>query len=134
MGLFNWLGSKDSEEKEEVQPVHWHPLRTMEQLDEIAEESKIQPVAIFKHSTRCGISRMVLRQFEKNYSVDPDYMKLYFLDLLSNRQVSDEVGYRFQVLHQSPQLIVIKDGVAVAHASHHRIRAKELENFVEKTL
>ena len=130
MGLFNWLGSKDSEEKEEMQPIHWYPLRNMEQLDEIVEESKTKPVAIFKHSTRCGISRMVLRQFEKSYSVDPDNMKLYFLDLLSNRQVSDEVGYRFQVMHQSPQLLVIKNGIAVANASHHGIRASELEQFV----
>ncbi len=130
MGLFNWLGSKDSEEKEETQTIHWYPLRTIDQLDEIEEESKTKPVAIFKHSTRCGISRMVLRQFEQNYSVDPDNMKLYFLDLLSNRQVSDEVGYRFQVMHQSPQLLVIKDGTAVAHASHHGIRASELEQFI----
>ena len=85
---------------------------------------------IFKHSTRCGISRMVLKQFESNYDIDPSQMKLYFLDLLSNRDVSDEVGYKFQVMHQSPQLIVIKNGVAVAHASHHSINASELKKFI----
>lgn len=130
MGLFDWLGSRHSEEKEEAQQIPWYSLRRLDQLDEIIEESKTRPVAIFKHSTRCGISRMVLRQFESGYDIDTDAMKLYFLDLLSNRALSDEVGIRFQVIHQSPQLLVIKDGVAVAHASHHGIRAGELEQFV----
>lgn len=129
MGLFDWFGSKDSE-NEQAQQIPWVSLRTMEQLDEIVEESKTRPVAIFKHSTRCGISRMVLRQFERGYDIDPDAMKMYFLDLLSNRQLSDEVGIRFQVLHQSPQLIVIKNGIAVAHASHHGVSAGKLEKFV----
>ncbi|EDM43536.1 hypothetical protein SCB49_00765, partial [unidentified eubacterium SCB49] len=71
-----------------------------------------------------------LRQFEASYSLKDDQLKLYYLDLLSNRTISDEVGFTFQVLHQSPQLIVIKDGVAVAHASHSAIQARELENFI----
>lgn len=136
MGLFGLFGSKDSsldgeqtnENQKEALP--WQMLRSIEQLDSIVEESKNIPVAIFKHSTRCGISRMVLRQFEDTYDIDASQMKLYYLDLLSFRDVSDEVGIRFQVIHQSPQLIVIKNGNAVAHASHHGIQAGELQNFI----
>lgn len=128
MGLFS--RSKKVKEKKEEQQVPWRVLSSMEQLNEIKEQSKATPVAIFKHSTRCGISRMVLRQFESNYSLNDSQLKLYYLDLLNNRSISDEVGFTFQVLHQSPQLIVIKNGTAVAHASHHGIQAKELENFI----
>lgn len=127
MGLFGFGGKKASEEKKELP---WHALVSMDQLELIREESKTTPVAIFKHSTRCGISRMVLRQFEGSYDIDPTKMKLYFLDLLSYRDISNEIGIQFQVLHQSPQLIVIKNGNAVAHASHHSIQAGELANFV----
>ncbi len=131
MALFGMFGSKNSsEDKKEEKNIPWLPLTSKEQLDDLAEISKTTPVAIFKHSTRCGISRMVLRQFEGAYDIDPNQMKLYFLDLLSYRDVSDEVGYKFQVMHQSPQLIVIKNGVAVAHASHHSIQAPELANFI----
>jgi len=126
-GLFGLKGEK--KEKEEVN-VPWNRLSSLEQLEIISEESKTKPVAIFKHSTRCGISRMVLRNFESSYALDPSQMKLYFLDLLANRDVSDEVGFRFQVLHQSPQLLIIKNGHAVAHAAHHGIQAGELENFI----
>ena len=131
MGLFSKFNksTKESERKDTV-AVPWHALTTKEQLSEINQLSKTTPVTIFKHSTRCGISRMVLRNFESTYSLTNEQMKLYFLDLLAYRDVSDEVGYTFQVMHQSPQVIVIKNGIAVAHASHHGIRAEELHNFI----
>lgn len=128
MGFFSKT-KKVKEEKIEKQ-VPWHVLSNINQLKEIKEQSKATPVAIFKHSTRCGISRMVMRQFESNYSLNDTQLKLYYLDLINYRAISDEVGFTFQVMHQSPQLIVIKNGTAVAHASHHGIQAQELEKFV----
>ncbi len=130
MSLFGLFGTKGSSEKKEVKRLPWQKLTSVDQLDSIIEESKVTPVAIFKFSTRCGISSIVMRQFERAYDLDMDQMKLYYLDLLAFRNVSDEVSNNFQVIHQSPQLIVVKDGIAVAHASHHRIRANELHNFV----
>jgi bacillithiol system protein YtxJ len=131
MGLLHKiLGSKSTSEVKEETIVPWHRLQSIDQLDVIVEESKSKPVAIFKHSTRCGISRMVMRQFESSYSVTDEQLKLYYLDLLSFRNVSDEVGYKFQVMHQSPQLIVIKNGSAIHHASHSGINASYLENLV----
>lgn len=128
MGFFSKT-KKVKEEKIEKQ-VPWHVLSNISQLEEIKKQSKATPVAIFKHSTRCGISRMVMRQFESNYSLNDTQLKLYYLDLINYRAISDEVGFTFQVMHQSPQLIVIKNGTAVAHASHHGIQAQELEKFV----
>ncbi len=130
MSLFGLFGSRNTSEEKEKKSIPWNQLTSLGQLDEIVNESKSRPVAIFKHSTRCGISRMVMNQFEKSYDIDPNQMKLYYLDLLSYRNISDEVGYKFQIMHQSPQLIVIKNGVAVANASHHSIQAGELANFI----
>ena len=130
MSLFGLFGSKTSSEEKEEKLIPWHRLTSLEQLAVISEESKGKPVAIFKHSTRCGISRMVFKQFEKSYDLTDEQLKLYYLDLLSFREVSDEVGYQFQVMHQSPQLLVIKNGTAVHHASHHSIDAQQLKNFI----
>lgn len=130
MGIFGLFGSKEPSEKKEKKELPWERLTSLEQLDEIAEISKSVPVAIFKHSTRCGISRMALRQFEGSYDLETNQMKVFYLDLLSYRDVSNEVSIRFQVIHQSPQLIVIKNGVAVHNASHHGIMASSLQDFV----
>lgn len=130
MGFFKKLRAPRNIAKEATVEVPWHELGEMDQLDKIVEESKTKPVAIFKHSTRCGISRGVLKIFERNYSLKEDQIKLYFLDLLAHRDISNEIAARFKVHHESPQLIIVKDGEVVYHDSHHSIEASTLEKFV----
>jgi bacillithiol system protein YtxJ len=123
------FGSSEPKEKKEEKVLPWLPLRRVDQLDTIADTSKGKTQLIFKHSTRCGISRMVMNQFVSAYDVDSN-ADLYYLDLLNYRDVSNEVGYKFQVMHQSPQLLVMKNGVVVAHASHGAINEMDLEKFL----
>lgn len=130
MGIFGLFGSKKASDDKAQKVIAWRMLTKPEQLEGIVKESATKPVAIFKHSTRCGISRMVLRQFESDYEITEEQMDLYFLDLLSYREVSDEVASRFQIIHQSPQLIVIKNGTTVYDASHHHVRSSALYQFV----
>ncbi|QHI34825.1 hypothetical protein IMCC3317_01690 [Kordia antarctica] len=131
MGIFNKLfSSSDASETPVPSKLKWTPLTNVDQLDTIVEESKTQPVAIFKHSTRCGISRMVIKQFEGSYDLEENQMKVYYLDLLNYRPISEEIAAKFQVWHESPQLIVLKNGISVAHASHSGINSIELEKFV----
>ncbi len=119
---------RSSEPKEE-KALPWQALRSVDQLAVIDERSKTKTQVIFKHSTRCGISSMVMNQFVSMYDVAAN-IDLYYLDLLSFRDVSDEVGYKFQVMHQSPQLLVIRNGVTVAHASHGAVNDIDLSRFV----
>ena len=127
MGLFGSIfGSKEAKEEKSLP---WIPINAEGQLQEIKERSRIRPQFIFKHSTTCGISRMVINQFTDAYSFTENDVDLYYLDLLNYREVSNEVGYKFQVLHQSPQLLVIKNGVAVAHESHGAINSLDLERY-----
>lgn len=121
MGLFDKLFSGSSEPKEE-KTLPWIPLKSVSQLEEIKEKSNTKTQVIFKHSTTCGISRMAMRQFVSDYDVDAN-IDLYYLDLLSYRDVSNETGHKFQVLHESPQLLVVKNGVVVEHASHGSINS-----------
>lgn len=123
------FGSSEPKEAKVEKVLPWQPLSEVSQLDLIAEKSKGKTQVIFKHSTRCGISSMVMKQFVSAYDVDNN-ADLYYLDLLSYRDVSNEVGYKFQVMHQSPQLLVIKNGVVVAHASHGGINEINLAQLV----
>ena len=132
MGLIDKIfKSSQDVAKEEINEIPWHPLTRMEQLEELEKESHHKTVAIFKHSTRCGISRMVLRNFENEFaSTSEKELKLYFLDLLSNREISNEIASKFGVRHESPQLLIIKEGKVVQHESHHGIKAESLAQFV----
>ncbi len=128
MGLFDKLFSSSSEPKE-GKSLPWIALTDISQLEEIAQKSKSKTQVIFKHSTTCGISKMAMRQFEQSYDVTAD-LDLYYLDLLRFREVSSEAGFKFQVLHQSPQLLVIKNGSAVAHGSHGDVNSIDLDKFI----
>ncbi len=134
MGFFDKMFKADDNEdkgnKVGKVSVPWIQLDTIEMLEQIEEESFNQPVAILKHSTSCGISRMVLRQFEKEYDHNEGRVKLYFLDLLNHRDISNKIASKFNVPHESPQFIIVKVGKAVYDASHSEINAGSLNKFV----
>jgi bacillithiol system protein YtxJ len=125
MSIFNSLFGNSEEKKEEVKKVNWIELTNLMQLDSIVTGSVEKPIAIFKHSTRCSISRFALKQFENQFDAH-DAVDLYFLDLIENREVSNQIANRFGVMHQSPQLLLIKNGQSVYDVSHSDIDAKDL--------
>ena len=119
--MFNSSEEKDSNENK----INWNELTDLGQLNEIIAVSNEKPVAIFKHSTRCSVSRMALKQFGNEFN-SSDKVTPYFLDLIAHRDISNEIATRFGVYHQSPQLILIKEGKAIYNVSHSDIDAEEL--------
>lgn len=119
----------NNEPQKEESKMEWFPLNEINQLNKIVVESNENTVVIFKHSTRCIISRTVLKNFEKNFNLE-DKVKPYFLDLLEFRPISNEIASLFNVTHQSPQLIVVKNGKAVYNASHDNIDVEDLKNYL----
>lgn len=108
--------------------ISWNNLDSIEKLEEIISISaspEVDAVAIFKHSTRCSISSISLKRFELDYQDNPK-VPMFFLDLLRFRPVSNLVASTFDVEHESPQLLLIKNGKCISHASHMEIRADML--------
>lgn len=128
MNLFSKLfGSNGTQQDGPAIP--WNTITTIDQLDDLIETSKTKTVVIFKHSTRCGISSMTLRRFEGDYDLDMTNVAPYYLDLLQFRDVSNAIVGKFGVMHQSPQMIVVKNGEVVHHSSHYEIQAQTLSRF-----
>lgn len=105
--------------------VNWIPLETLEQLDKIVEDSFEKATLIFKHSTRCSISRFALKRFESEFNLE-EKLSLYYLDLLNFRSISNEIAVKFDVQHQSPQVLLIKEGKVIFHDSHDGILVEEI--------
>jgi bacillithiol system protein YtxJ len=132
MSLLKSIFKSSSEAKpKEESKVNWIPLKSLDQLEEINQISNKEAIVIFKHSTRCGISRMVIKSFEKQFDDTMSTLKVYYLDLLNYRELSSEVGFKYQILHQSPQLLVIKNEIAVEHASHYDITTIDLKAYLD---
>ncbi len=129
MGIFGSIFGKNENTTKETNALPWVALTSIEQLEDIAQKSNDKPQLIFKHSTTCGISRMVLNMFTGSYNLG-DTAELYFLDLHAHREVSNEVAARFGVMHQSPQLLVVKNGEVNFHTSHGTIADIDLKDYV----
>ncbi len=110
--------------------MNWITLSDLGQLNEIIDKSIDKPVLIFKHSTRCSVSRMALKQFENEYTISDDEASAYFLDLLNYRDISNEIASRFEVQHQSPQVLLIKNGKATYSVTHSDIDAVDLKEHL----
>ena len=123
------FGYRTSKEVEETY-LSWTPLISIEEINNIKEISKIQSILIFKHSIRCGISRMVMKQFESLFNEENKHLKVYYLDLLNFREVSSKLSEVFQVIHQSPQLLVVKNGISVYQESHYEITKVNLSKYI----
>jgi bacillithiol system protein YtxJ len=104
----------------------WKTLEHIAALDAIAEHSFSKPQVLFKHSTRCSISTMALNRLVRLDDVFYQQADFYYLDLIAHRDVSAAIAERFHVHHESPQVIVLKQGDATYDASHMEITTAEL--------
>ena len=103
--------------------MNWTSLESAEQISDIKQQQGYS--VIFKHSTRCSISMMVKKRFELDWDKLPQNMPLYFLDLIKYRDLSSKIASDFQVYHESPQLLLIKDGECVLDLSHGHVSVEE---------
>ena len=109
---------------------NWVDLYSSDQLDILNDNSYHHLQVVFKHSTSCGISGMVKRSFQKAPSHPEKGVTYYLLDLLRHREISNSISEKYGVRHESPQVLLIREGEVVAHASHHSITSIDLNEWV----
>jgi bacillithiol system protein YtxJ len=104
--------------------MNWDILIDFNQLQNLVEASHIKPQVIFKHSTRCSISVMAKSRLER--SEFPEQIQFHYLDLLQHRDISNEIAEQFDVHHQSPQILLIKNGECIFEETHSAISMDEI--------
>ena len=109
--------------------MDWKVLTTENQLDEIKQRSVLQPQVIFKHSTRCATSSVAKSRLER--AKTPEKVDFYFLDLIKFRGISNKIAEDFSVYHESPQILVIKNGECIYDESHSAI---DMEEIIEQAM
>lgn len=108
--------------------MNWNQLTTEQQLDEIIVTSAEKPVVIFKHSTRCSISSTALSRLERAW--DAEQTLAFYLDLIAYRPISGMIAEKFDLEHQSPQILVIDNGKCTYSATHWDISMEDLKPYL----
>lgn len=110
--------------------MNWKTLSRVEEVADIVNQSSDRYCLIFKHSTRCSISSLAKLRLEGAWNFPPEAIQPYLLDLIAFRQVSNHVAEYFSVHHESPQILLIRNGACVLEASHLDIQAAEIEEVM----
>jgi bacillithiol system protein YtxJ len=110
--------------------IPWKEISDISALDTIHQNSHQQPQLIFKHSTRCSISAMALERLNRKWKFTDSQITPYYLDLLQHRDISNKIAEKWQVHHESPQILIIRNGECVHDASHSDISVEEIEHIL----
>ena len=108
--------------------MDWIVLREERELEEIIRRSESKSQVIFKHSTRCSISSVAKGRLER--SRVPPGADFHYLDLISFRNISNKIAQVFKIHHESPQILVIKNGECIYDESHMGIRMEDIEGLL----
>ena len=106
--------------------MNWNTITSKKQVDSAVQQSFEKPVLFFKHSTRCGASTSAKHQLNESWDLNEEEITPYYLDLLSHRDVSNYIADKFSVIHQSPQVIMVREGKVIYTVSHHAISVDKI--------
>ncbi|MFM7766407.1 MAG: bacillithiol system redox-active protein YtxJ [Bacteroidota bacterium] len=101
--------------------INWQHISSESELADLF--SKNETTILFKHSERCSVSRMAKRSFEADYD---GATPVYLVNVIEERPISNLIAQLTHITHQSPQVLVIKGGQCIYHASHDHIIAEEV--------
>lgn len=104
-------------------------LTTVEELERAIDASATRPVVLFKHSRTCGTSAMA---YDELLAIEhaPMAADLFLVVVQASRALSNAIEARFGIRHESPQVLVVRDGRVVWHASHFRVSAEAIQRAV----
>jgi bacillithiol system protein YtxJ len=113
--------------------MHWEKIDNEENLNRSFEQSFSTHVVLFKHSTRCSISSMALSRLERSWSEsEVGQATPYLVDLVAHRDISNNIAHKTGVMHESPQVIILKDGKPVYNASHMGIQYSAIKEKLKE--
>jgi len=98
--------------------MNWNNISSLEELEAAIENSNNGTILLFKHSTRCSTSDMVLNRLERNWDEKANHITPYYIDLIAHRDVSNKIEEIFNIIHESPQALIIKNKKCIYNASH----------------
>ena len=104
-------------------------LRELKDAAELDDALASERAILYKHSTRCAVSAIVIDEVLRFEEAHPDWTT-YVLKVIEQRELSNAVAERLGVSHESPQVFVIRQGQCVWHASHNYITAQALSQHL----
>jgi bacillithiol system protein YtxJ len=105
---------------------HFVKITDINAFQGLIERSKERPVVIFKHSLTCPVSAGAYDQMAEFAG------EVALVEVQQARELSREIENRLGLAHESPQVIVLRNGQVVWNASHFKITADAVTEAVRE--
>jgi bacillithiol system protein YtxJ len=99
-----------------------NPIITLNQLDVLFDSSNAEEVVLFLHDYECPISSRAYQQMSRLDAV------VNLIDVAKFKDLTVTIAERTSVVHESPQVIILRNGVSEWDASHSGITEKRVQN------
>jgi len=96
------------------------------------QASADKPMLVLKHSTACPISAGAYSRVQEYLKKNDQAPETFMVKVIESRPISNKVAEDLSVQHQSPQIILLKNGEAIWKASHHGIHAEAIEGALQE--
>lgn len=127
MSLFKKIGDIFNSESESKADFGWASMHVEDELSDMLKASNTKPQVIYKHSNRCATSFFALKNIQRLSEEERRKADFYMVDVIGQRALSSQISEMLGVRHESPQLIILKDGEVCWHGSHHNVGAEAIE-------
>lgn len=112
--------------------LSWQYIQKAEEVNAIKKGLSEQPVLFFKHSHRCGLSKLILDDLEKDWRRSAQEVRLVFVDVWKQRAIADLIAAEFGIKHHSPQVVLVRNGKVIYHQSHGKIKVVDIEKALDR--
>lgn len=115
--------------------MNWLLLTNEKQLTDFHQQSfdsSLKGLLLFKHSTRCSISDIAIDRLERTWNIPSEILPVYFLDLIAYRALSNKIASDYAVIHESPQVLIIKNGKCIYTTSHSNISFAGIQSAINQ--
>lgn len=102
--------------------------KQIKSFEEVLEQSKEEPVLIYKHSLTCPIAHTALKNLEK--FLESKKIETYIVTVQNEKELSDKIADELDIRHASPQLILIKNRKPVGIWNHYSITEKNIRDLL----
>lgn len=129
MGLFDRFRSKNYEA---ASILNWKSIDSESKLHELIEQSSTKPQIIFKHSSSCGISFFAKKSLDSVEILENENFDAYLVDVIRERAISLKIEELTGIRHESPQILLFKNGEVIWDASHNSVRSEKILKVIEE--
>ena len=107
--------------------LNWKPLNSKQEFDQLLESSRTKPALVFKHKPSSPESSKIKQLLERDWTIAPEQIDLFLVDVMKDKEVSYEVAETAGVLNAFPQILLFADGITIYDESHDMIDAKKIK-------